>query len=156
MPSFLIRGLAHYIAASAMESRARRSSYNYTPNSTNDKKELSKNDLRSWHTDMRWLIPFVQATGYRIVIDNPKSHEQIIIDKNTKELPELTLEWMQKYNMQELLDWMTQEKERELHEQELKDKQEKARNIAETLGRAKFGNGYKASEQDIKKALEGL
>ena len=156
MPSFLIRGLARYIAASAMESRARRSSHNYTPIPTNNENELTEADLSSWHTDMRWLIPFVQATGYRIVIDNPKSHERIIIDNNTKELPELTLEWMQKYNMQELLEWMAQEKERDIHEQEHKEKLKKARSIAEARGRAKFGNGYKAYEHDIQKVLEDL
>ena len=108
MPSFFIRGLARYFAASAMESRARRQS-SYTPSSgtsSDDEKQLSSSDLASWQTQMRWLIPFVQATGYQIVIDNPKSHKQIIIDKNTKELPELTLDWMQKYDKQELLEWM--------------------------------------------------
>ena len=49
-----------------------------------------------------------------------------------------------------------QEKERNMLEQELKEKQEKARGIAEARGRAKFGNGYKASEQDIQKVLEDL
>ena len=119
MPSFLIRGLARYFAASAMESRARRQS-SYTPpsgTSSDDDKQLSSADLASWQTQMRWLIPFVQATWYQIVIDNPKSHEQIIIDKNTKELPELSLDWMQKYDKQELLEWMAKEKERQQQEE---------------------------------------
>ena len=93
MPSFLIRGLARYFAASAMESRAQRQS-SYTPStdsSSDDSKELSSGDLLSWQTQMRWLLPFVQATGYRVIISNPKSHDQIVIDQNTKELPELTL-----------------------------------------------------------------
>lgn len=155
MPSFLIRGLARIFAASVMEHRASRSSHSYTPIriNINNYGELSEADLSSWFTDMRWLIPFVQATGYRIVIENPKSHERIIIDQNTKELPKLTLEWMQKYNMQELLEWMTQEKEKGLHEQEQKEKREKARSIAEARGRAKFGNSYKPTEEDIQNAL---
>ena len=112
MPSFFIRGLARYMAASAMERRANRSSYNYTPPTpTNNDNELSEADLSSWHTDMRWLIPFVQATGYSIVIENPKSHEQIVIEQNSKELPPLTLEWMKKYNDQELLEWIEKEEE---------------------------------------------
>lgn len=155
MPSFLIRGLARYIAASAMERRASRSSHSYTHNSiyVNDFSELSEADLSSWSTDMRWLIPFVKVTGLRIVIENPKSHERIIIDQNTKELPELTLEWMQNYDKQELLDWMAQEKERDLQEQEHKEKLKKAHSIAEARGRAKFGNSYKPTEKDIQDAL---
>lgn len=146
MPSFPIRGLARYFAASAMEQRARRSSHSYTPIHINNYGELSEADLSSWSTDMRWLIPFVQATGYRIVIENPKSHERITIGQNTKELPELTLEWMQKYNMQELLEWIAQEKEQD-------EKMKKARCIAEVRGRAKFGNSYKPTEKDIQDAL---
>ena len=155
MPSFFVRGLARIFAASVMEHRASRSSHSYTPIriNINSYGELSEADLRSWSTDMRWLIPFVQATGYRIIIENPKSHEQIVIDQNTKELPELTLEWMQKYDMQELLEWMAQKEERDLHEREQKEKREKARNIAETRGRAKFGNSYKPTEEDIQDAL---
>ena len=103
MPSFLIRGLAHYFAASVMESRARRQS-SFSPSSrtsSDDNKKVSNADLASWQIHMRWLIPLAQATGFQIVIDNPKSHEQIIIDQNTKVLPELTLQWMQKYNKQD-------------------------------------------------------
>ena len=143
MPSFFIRGLARYMAASAMERRANRSFYNYTPpNPTNNDNELSEADLSSWHTDMRWLVPFVQATGYSIVIDNPKSHEQIVIDQNSKELPPITLEWMKNYNEQELLEWIEKEKEE-------KQKKFQARQIAEARGRAKFGNSYTPTEQDI-------
>ena len=147
MPSFFIRGLARYMAASAMERRANRSSYNYTPPTpTNNDNELSEADLSSWHTDMRWLIPFVQATGYSIVIENPKSHEQIVIDQNSKELPPLTLEWMKKYNEQELLEWIEKEEED-------KEKKLQARQIAEARGRAKFGNSYTATDQDIQETL---
>lgn len=147
MPSFLIRGLARYMAASAMEHRTNRSSYNYTPPTpTNNDNELSEADLSSWHTDMRWLIPFVQATGYSIVIENPKSHEQIVIDQNSKELPPLTLEWMKKYNEQELLEWIEKEEED-------KEKKLQARQIAEARGRAKFGNSYTATDQDIQETL---
>lgn len=87
MPSFLIRGLARYFAASAMESRTKRqSSYTPSPDSTSDdNKKLSSIDLASWNTHMRWLLPFVQATGDKIVINNPKSHEQIVIDQDIKE-----------------------------------------------------------------------
>ena len=156
MPSFLVRGLARYLAASAMERSASRSSYNYSTTPSNDDSELSETDLSSWFTDMRWIIPFVQATGYRIVIDNPKSHEQIIIDQETKELPNLTLEWMQKYNKQELQEWMVQEKERKLHDQEQKDKRKRARSIVESHGRAKYGNSYTPTEQDIQDVLNNL
>lgn len=156
MPSFLIRGLARYMAASAMESRASRSSYNYTPNPTNNDNELSEADLSSWYTDMRWLIPFVQATGYRIVIENPKSHEQIVIDQNTKELPPLTLEWMKNYNEHELLEWIEKEKDRERIKEEEKQKKIQAREIAEARGRAKFGNSYMPTEQDIQNARKNL
>jgi len=138
-----------------MESRARRQT-SYTPptgTSSDDENQLSSTDLASWQTQMRWLIPLVQATGYQIVIENPKSHEQIIIDKNTKELPELTLEWMQKYNKQELLKWIEKEKERERIEDEGKQKRLQARQIAEARGRAKFGNSYIPTEQDIQETI---
>ena len=131
MPSFLIRGLARYTAASIMEHNARNSYNNNTPTPEEKGNQLSNANLRRWKTDMRWLIPFVQATGYRIVIENPKSHEQIVIDQNTKELPPLTLKWMQKYNKQELLEWMTQKKEKE-----------EARRIKEAHGRSRFGDSF--------------
>lgn len=153
MPSFLIRGLARYMAASAMERRASRSSYNYTPNPTNNNNELSEADLSSWHTDMRWLIPFVQATGCCIVIENPKSHEQILIDQNSKELPLLTLEWMKNYNEQELLEWIEKEKDRERIKEEEKQKKLQVRQIAEARGRVKFGNSYTTTDQDIQEVL---
>ena len=69
MPSFLIRGLARYTAASIMEHNARNSYNNTTPALTEKYKQLSEAYLSAWNTDMRWLIPFVQATGYRIVIE---------------------------------------------------------------------------------------
>ena len=150
MPSFLIRGLAHYFAASAMESRARRQS-SFSPRSgasSDDYKKLSDADLAGWQTHMRWLIPLAQATGYQIVIDNPKSHEQIIIDQNTKALPKLTLEWMQKYNKQELLEWMEKEKERLQQEEEERQKNIEARRIEETRGRARYGNSFTLGEQN--------
>lgn len=150
MPSFLIRGLARYFAASAMESRARSQS-SYTPSpvsSSDDSKKLSSGDLASWQIQMRWLIPFVQATGNQVVIENPKSHEQIIIDKNTKELPELSLEWMQKYDKQELLEWITKEKVREQQEEEERIKKLDARRIEEVWGRARFGNSFTLGDKD--------
>ncbi len=152
MPSFLIRGLARYTAASIMEHNARNTYRNTTPSPTEKDKHLSDANLCAWHTDMRWLIPFVQATGYRIVIENPKSHEQIVIDQNTKELPLLTIEWMQKYNKQELLEWIEKEKARERVAKEEKQKRLQARRIAEARGRAKFGNSYIATDQDIQEA----
>ena len=98
---------------------------------------------------MRWLIPFVHATDYQIVIENPKSHEQIIIDRNTKELPALTLEWMQKYDKLELLEWMANEKKKQ-HQEEV-DRQNKleTRRIEEARGRARFGNSFTLGSQDI-------
>lgn len=156
MPSFLIRGLARYIAASAMERSASHSSNNYTSTLRNNDNELSESDLSSWHNDMRWLIPFVQATDYNIVIENPKSHEQIIIDKNTQELPVLTLDWMRKYNKQELLEWMEKEKERKLHAKKQNEKNKQARSIAEARGRAKFGDSYTPTEQDVQDIRKNL
>lgn len=150
MPSFLIRGLARYFAASTMESRARRHS-TFTPSSgtsSDDNKKLSEADLAGWQIHMRWLIPLVQATGYQIVIDNPKSHEQIIIDQNTKVLPELTLEWMQRYNKQELLEWIAKEKERQQQEEEERRKNLEARRIEEARGRERFGNSFTLAEQN--------
>lgn len=156
MPSFLIRGLARYIAASAMERRSSHSSHSYTPIriNLNNYCDLSDADLSSWSTDMRWLIPFVQATGYQIVLENPKSHEKIIIDQDTKELPSLTLEWMRKYNKQELLEWIEKEKERKIQEEEEKQKRLQARRIAEVRGRARFGNKYVPADAEIQDALE--
>ena len=144
MPSFLIRGLARYFAASTMESRARsQSSYTPSPDSpSNDSKKLSSGDLASWQTQMRWLIPFVQATGNQVVIENPKSHEQIIIDKNTKELPELTLEWMQKYDRQELAEWIDNEHKKQQQEESERQKKLESRRIEEARGRVRFGNSF--------------
>lgn len=150
MPSFLIRGLAHYFAASVMESRARRQS-SFSPSSrtsSDDNKKVSNADLASWQIHMRWLIPLAQATGFQIVIDNPKSHEQIIIDQNTKVLPELTLQWMQKYNKQELLEWMEKEKKKQQQKEEERRKYLEARRIEETRGRARFGNSFSLGEQN--------
>ena len=152
MPSFLIRGLARYFAASVMESRARRQS-SVSPSSgtsSDDNKKLSDVDLASWQIHMRWLIPLAQATGYQIVIDNPKSHEQIIIDQDTKVLPELTIEWMQKYNKQELHEWMEKEKERQQQEEEERRKNLEAHRIEEARGRARFGNSFMLNDQNIK------
>ena len=95
--------------------------------------------------NMRWLIPFVQASGYRIVIENPKSHEKIVIDKDTKVFPRLSSSWLRRYDKQELETWIAKEK-----------KMEEARHIAEKRGRAKYGDGYKASEQEIQKVLDDM
>lgn len=131
MPSFLIRGLARYFAASAME----RSSNSSSSSSTGGE-GISKG-ISVWNKSMQWLLPFTQSTGYRIVITNPKSHETIVIDKNTNILPRLTSEWLNKYNKQEVIDWMAKEKERE-----------EARCKAEERGRKRYGNSFTIDEQD--------
>ena len=91
---------------------------------------------------MRWLIPFAQASGYRIEIENPKSHEKIIIDKDTKVFPFLTSSWMRKYDKNDLEKWLAREKEKE-----------DARLVAEARGRAKFGESFTPTEQDIQDAI---
>lgn len=136
MPSFLIRGLARYFAASKMASSSSTSS-----NSIPDYAAMDvMKGVNVWNKKMRWLIPFVQATGYRIVIENPKSHEQIVIDQNSPKFPYLSERWLRRYDSKKLDEWMVQEKE-------LKE----ARKIAEARGRAKFGNSYTPTEQDIQK-----
>lgn len=130
MPSFLIRGLAHYFAASQMERNSRPS----TPPEIDEVAE----GVSAWNKNMRWLVPFVQASGYRIVIENPKSHEKIVIDKETNNLPRLSSSWLRQYDKKDLAAWMAMEKEKE-----------KARRIAEKQGRAKFGNSFKVTNLDI-------
>lgn len=137
MPSFFTRGLARYFAASQMENMSRPS----TPQTPDEVTE----GVSAWNKNMRWLIPFVQASGYRIVIENPKSHEKIVIDKDTKAFPRLTSSWLRRYNKQDLETWMAKA-----------NKMEEARRIAEKRGRAKYGDGYKASEQEIQKVLEDM
>jgi len=137
MPSFFARNLARYFAASQMEKMSRPS----TPQTPDKVVE----GVSAWNKNMRWLIPFVQASGYRIVIENPKSHEKIIIDKDTKVFPRLTSSWLRRYDKQDLKTWMEKEK-----------KKEEARCIAEKRGRAKYGDGYQASEQEIQKVLENM
>lgn len=129
MPSFLARGLARYIAASYMESSSGSST-----NSPFRGEGISKG-IRIWNRSMRWLIPFTQSTGYRIVIENPKSHETIVIDKDTHEFPRLTSEWLKRYNKQEVEEWMAKEKERE-----------KRRRIDEKRGRKRYGDSYMATD----------
>ncbi|MBR3432730.1 MAG: hypothetical protein IKH05_04175 [Bacteroidaceae bacterium] len=129
MPSFLARGLARYIAASYMASSSSSSS-----DSPFSGEGISKG-IKIWNKSMRWLIPFVQATGYRVVIENPKSHETIVIDKDTPEFPRLTSEWLKRYNKQEVIEWMAKEKEREIK-----------RRIEEKSGRERFGDSYTAAD----------
>ena len=76
MHYFLIHGLARFFAASAMERRERRlSSYRPAPiDPSKVQKKVSTADLAKWDEQMRWLIPYVQATGSQIIIENPKSH----------------------------------------------------------------------------------
>ena len=137
MPSFFARNLALYFAASQMD----KMSSPATP-TVPDKVEEGVN---AWNQNMLWLIPFVQASGYRIVIENPKSHEKIVIDKDTKVFPYITSSWLRRYDKQELEKWMAKEKIKA-----------DARKVAEEQGRAKYGDGYKASEQDIQKVLEEM
>ena len=125
MPSFYIRGLARYFAASYMASHPDSSS-----NSNSSGEGISKG-IGFWNRSMKWLIPFVQASGYRVVIENHKSHETIIIDKNTQEFPRLTSQWLKRYNKQEVIEWMAKEKERETK-----------RKIEEKGGRKRFGCSF--------------
>lgn len=130
MPSFLIRGLARYFAASKMASSSN--------SSTTPIIDEVVEGANAWNEHMLWLIPFVQASGYRIVIENPKSHEKFVIDKDTKVFPYLTSEWFRRYDKQKLAEWEAKEKEKE-----------EARRIAEERGQAKFGKSFKATDQDI-------
>ena len=134
MPSFLIRGLARYFAASYMASSSSSSS-----SSTFSEEGISKG-IGVWNRSMKWLIPFVQTTGYRIVVENPKSHETIVIDKDTRVFPYLTSEWLNRYNKQEVIEWMAREKEKE-----------DARRVEEVRGRKRFGNSFTLDEQDNQK-----
>lgn len=137
MSSFYTRNLARYFAASQME-RMSRPSKPQTP-------DMVAEGVSSWNRNMRWLIPFVQASGYRIVIENPKSHEKIVIDKDTKDFPCLSSSWLRRYDKQDLKTWMKNKK-----------KMEEARRLAEERGRAKYGDGYKPSEQEINEILSEL
>lgn len=150
MPSFLIRGLARYFAASIMESRARNYSYTSTPTPKEKEERLS---LASWQTDMPWLIPFVQATGYSVVITNSKSHEQITIDPTTKELPPLTLEWLQRYDKQEFQTKLKEEHRRQQQQEQEKKRLQAARLIAKERGQSRFGSNYEPTEADIQEVL---
>ena len=129
MPSFYIRGLARYFAASNM---ARNSKPSPPP-----KIDEVTEGVSAWNKNMRWLIPFVHATGYRIVIENPKSHEKIVIDKDTKDFPRLSSAWLKRYDKNEISEWMASEKEKE-----------NVRRNAEAEGRKRFGNSFTIDEQD--------
>lgn len=137
MPSFYVRNIARYFALSLMEKSSRPS--------ISPKIDDVVEGVNAWNKNMRWLIPFVQASGYHVVIENPKSHEKIVIDKDTKNFPQLSSSWLRRYDKQELKTWMTKEKEKE-----------EVRHKIEKFGRAKYGDGYKASEQDIQKVLDEM
>lgn len=128
MPSFYIRGLARYFAASYM---ARNSKPSPPP-----KIDEVAEGVCAWNKNMRWLIPFVHATGYRIVIENPKSHKKIVIDKDTKDFPRLSSAWLKRYDKNEISEWMASEKEKE-----------NVRRNAEAEGRKRFGNSFTIDEQ---------
>ena len=129
MSSFYTRNLARYFAASQMEKMSSPS-----PSTVPDNVEEGVN---AWNQHMLWLIPFVQASGYRIVIENSKSHEKIVIDKDTKVFPYLTSSWLKQYDKNDLETWMAKEKEKE-----------DARREAEERGRKRFGNSFTIDEQD--------
>lgn len=137
MPSFLIRNLARIFALSQME----KTSQPLIPSITDKVAE----GVSKWNKEMLWLIPFVRASGYRIVIENPKSHEKIVIDEKTKDFPRLSSSWLKRYDVQEIETWIARE-----------EKKEKARSIAEARGRKKYGESYKASEQEIEEILTNL
>ena len=118
--SFYSRGFARYFAASVMARRER-------PSSTPKPDEVLQG-VCAWNQNMRWLIPFVQASEYRIVIENPKSHQKL-----------------RRYDKHDLETWMAEEKEAE-----------EARRVAEARGRAKFGNGYIPTEQEIQEVKQSL
>lgn len=127
MSSFLIRGLARYIAASSLAGGSSNTT-NFDP----DYATLAINKgVRSWHKVMRWLLPFAQATGYRIVIENPKSHQQIIIDQHTTRLPRLTARWLRRYDHNEFSAWRAQS-----------DKRIRAIKRELSRGKARFGSAY--------------
>lgn len=152
MPSFLIRGLAHIFAASVMERSASRSPY-VPPTPATDEKEPPLSTA-SWQTDMKWLIPFVQATGYSVVITNPKSQERIVIGPDTRELPPLTVGWLRRYDERDF-----QAKLREVEYLRRQQHQEDARRAAAKQlacqrGQARFGSNYKPTEADIQEAMK--
>lgn len=129
MSSYLVRGLARYFAISKVISSSK-------PSPPPKVDEVAEG-VSAWNKNMRWLIPFVQASGYRIVIENPKSHEKIIIDKDTKDFPRLSSVWLKRYDKNEISEWMASEKEKE-----------NARRNAEADGRKRFGNSFTIDEQD--------
>lgn len=104
------------------------------PSPTPEPDEVAEG-VSAWNKNMQWLIPFVQATGYRVVIENPKSHEQIVIDEDTKEFPKLSSGWLRRYNKQEVLGWMAQE-----------DEKERLRKKVEKQGRSRFGDSFNVDE----------
>ena len=130
MPSFLIRGLARYIAASAVAGSSGTTGFgaDFDP----DYATLAiDHGVRAWRKLMPWLLPFAQATGYRIVIDNPKSHQQIIIDEHTTSLPCLTARWLRRYDRRE---FRTARRESAQRIRTIK------RDL--TRGKARFGEAY--------------
>jgi len=153
MPSFLIRGLAHIFAASVMESRARRSPHVPTPAQEEKEPPLS---VSSWQTDMKWLIPFVRATGCSVVITNPKSYEKIVIGPATRELPPLTTDWLRRYDER---DFRVKLREAE-YLGRLQRQEDARRAAAERLalqrGQARFGSNYTPTETDIRDALKNM
>ena len=82
MPSFLARNLARIFALSQMEN-------DFQPSMQSNSDYVAEG-VNNWNKYMRWLIPFAKASGLRIVIENSKSHEKIVIDKDTTNFPRLS------------------------------------------------------------------
>lgn len=103
---------------------------------------------------MKWLIPFVQATGYSVVITNPKTQEKIVVSPNSRNLPPLTVDWLRRYDERDF-----QAKLREVEYLSRLQRQEDARRaaaerLARQRGQARFGSNYKPTEADIQEAMK--
>lgn len=106
MPPFLVRGLARYFAVSYVAG----SSGSYGDYKSDYPTDYIRRGISAWNRSMRWLLPFVKSTGYRVVIENPKSNQQIIIDQHTTEFPLLTEKWLRKYDKRKLREWLSEDK----------------------------------------------
>lgn len=152
MPSFLIRGLAHIFAASVMERSASRSPY-VPPTPVPEEKEPPLS-VASWKTGMKWLIPFVQATGYSVVITNPKTQEKIVVGPNTRELPPLTVDWLRRYDEKDFQVKLREAEYLSRLQQQEDERRAAAKQLARQRVQARFGSNYNPTEDDIKEAMK--